>query len=119
MFPLFFILNYHFKLKRAVFTCWLLPPIITSKSPKFGYIVEIIVVEVQQFGVILKETVLLSPALRKIFEAFQLFHRAGNASHQVADIQLYHFRTLPLTGIGHCNYSGYRTVYGPLQERSK
>ena len=28
-----FILNYHFKLKRAVFTCWLLPPIITSKSP--------------------------------------------------------------------------------------
>ena len=81
------------------------------KVSRFGYIVEIIVVEVQQFGVILKETVLLTCFEEDFFsKPFNSFTRTGNASHQVADIQLYHFRTIPLYGIGHCNYSGYRTV---------
>ena len=90
------------------------------KVSRFGYIVEIIVVEVQQFrGDFERDRLTLTCFEEDFFEAFQLFHRAGNASHQVADIQLYHFRTIPLTGIGHCNYSGYRTGPESVAEDAK
>ena len=57
------------------------------KVSRFGYIVEIIVVEVQQFrGDFERDRLTLTCFEEDFFEAFQLFHRAGNASHQVADM---------------------------------
>ena len=57
------------------------------KVSRFRYIVEIIVVEVQQFrGNSERDRLTLTSFEEDFFEAFQLFHRAGNASHQVADI---------------------------------
>ena len=51
------------------------------KVSRFGYIVEIIVVEVQQFrGDFERDRLTLTCFEEDFFEAFQLFHRAGNAS---------------------------------------
>lgn len=58
-----------------------------------------------------KVTCLLSPFFQvDALEAFQLFHGAGNAAHQVADIELYDFICIVVTRIGYGYGSGQLAV---------
>ena len=68
----------------------------------FVYILYVVVVELQQFGGN-GEGHLLAFAFFQVdaLEAFQLFHGAGNAAHQVADIELHDFIRIVVARIGH------------------
>ena len=67
-----------------------------------GFVLYVVVVELQQFGGN-GEGHLLAFAFFQVdaLEAFQLFHGAGNAAHQVADIELYDFICIVVTRIGY------------------
>ena len=77
----------------------------------FVYILYVVVVELQQFGGN-GEGHLLAFAFFQVdaLEAFQLFHGAGNAAHQVADIELYDFICIVVTRIGYGYGSGQLAV---------
>ena len=77
----------------------------------FVYILYVVVVELQQFGGN-GEGHLLAFAFLQVdaLEAFQLFHGAGNAAHQVADIELYDFICIVVARIGYGYGSGQLAV---------
>ena len=72
---------------------------------------EIVVVEAQQFRRDFESNCLAFTCLEEYFlKSFQLFHRAGDASHQVTYVELHHFSTVALAGIGNGNCGGNGTV---------
>ena len=78
---------------------------------RFGYMVQVVVVEAQQFrGNLERDRLAFACAKEYFLEAFQFAYRTGDAPHKVADVQLHYFRTVALSGIGDGDHGGDRTV---------